>query len=197
MREVFEERRLTVFVNPNLLRRLATEMEKFMSEAVVIGGKVWTHDFGSGESRVRLLADQDWFNRRAGGFLDWDETTPGPEALARFKALDEVLEVSEFPDTYSGAAWHAAYRVWRAVKTDPEKIDQLKRHDAYAYFSSDMKGLDLTGFMAGWAVNAVRHMLGLAPGPNPAIVEIGAGDDQPVVPASGSPESDLRKALGG
>jgi hypothetical protein len=33
-------------------------------------------------------------------------------------------------------------------------------------------GLDLTGFMWGWAANAGRHVLGLAHQPNPAIVEV-------------------------
>lgn len=34
---------------------------------------------------------------------------------------------------------------------------------------------DLTGFMVGWAVNAVRYALGDPPRPNPAILTIGEG----------------------
>lgn len=36
-----------------------------------------------------------------------------------------------------------------------------------------LKGLDLTGFMYGWAVNAARSILDLPPVSNPAIMEIG------------------------
>ena len=60
----------------------------------------------------------------------------------------------------------------QAVVTIPGLVDVLKQlheqePEKLAVFS------DLTGFMWGWAVNAARHVLGLDPKPNPAILEIG------------------------
>ncbi len=52
----------------------------------------------------------------------------------------------------------------------------------------DLKGLGLTGFMVGWAMNAVRQMCGMAPGPNGGVVTVGG--EQPIVPASGTAATD-------
>jgi len=118
--------------------------------------------------------------------MNWDETAPGAEALDRFKSIED--EGSEFPETYSGSAWRAAYRIWKAVcERGESSLNASNFPEVY--------GLGISGFQFGWAVNAVRQMLGKKPGTNPAIIEIGGPD--PIVPATGPAENDMREAIGG
>ena len=183
---------IRLFLNPNQLRRMATDMERRMS-TLSAGSEVWSESFNDYDSGLtgKLMADQDWFHRRADGIPDWDEVmTPGPEALGRFIAIQN--EEREFPDTYSGTAWKAAYRMWLTCAANPEMIEDQSFVDKI-----DIHGLGLTGFQWGWARNAVRHMLGMAPGSNPAIIVIGGGENQPIAPASGPAEMDMRRAIGG
>lgn len=125
--------------------------------------------------------------------IDWDNMAPGQEALT---ALQAVESEDELPHTYSGAAWRAAYRMWLAVKDDPAILDTLGPFDDVP--GCDLKGLGLTGFMFGWAKNAVRHMLGRKPGANPAILTIdengGRHETEPIV---GTAEDAMIKAIGG
>lgn len=180
-----------IFIDPNHLRRMANEMERAWSSDN-IGRPVWKETFRiDNETEIEIITDQEFFHRKERGAPDWNEMAPGPEALAAFATAKEY----DFPDTYSGAGWKAAFRIWGAVKDSP---DVLVGHDGF----HDLPGvkiddLGLSGFQFGWALNAVRQMLGQRPGPNPAIVTIGAGDNEPAYPSMGSPESAMRRAIGG
>ena len=92
-----------------------------------------------------------------------------------------------------------AYETHPALRDHPTESVYLNGQDGKAVFSPDgglvrlvpdiyevLKRLhpdeecwqqkvmnELTGFMVGWAVNAVRYALGDPPRPNPAMVEIG------------------------
>jgi hypothetical protein len=99
--------------------------------------------------------------------FDWEKSGPSIEALEAFaRARDD-----EFPQSYSGQAWRAAYRLWLAVKDKPLKEVNQIISDPYGYdkswnWSGENGGEDLglSGFMAGWAMNAVRQMMNLKPG---------------------------------
>jgi hypothetical protein len=119
---------------------------------------------------------------------DWDSLGPSPEAL---RALELVKEEAEFPQTYSGQAWCAAYRIWKAVQESPEVLDGVGPYDDVPNVT--LKDLDLTGFMFGWSVNAVRQMLGRPVGGNGAIVTIGKGNEP--YPSVGSAEQAMKRAL--
>ena len=54
--------------------------------------------------------------------------------------------------------------------------------------------LDLTGFMVGWAMNAVRQMRHKEPKENGAVVTIGG--EQSVTPAMESANEDLQRLMG-
>lgn len=194
MRKPYKQEIVTLMVNPWMLRKMADEMEKRMAD-LGVGERVWSETFHDDimtcALQVVLLADQDWFHKRREGIPNWDAMAPGPEALARFPLVKN--ESREFPDTYSGAAWNAAYRIWKATEEHgPEILDSDVWSDIKG---ADCKGLGLSGFQFGWARNAVRQMLGKAPVENPAIVTVGG--PAPVVPASGSAEDDMKGAIGG
>jgi len=62
----------------------------------------------------------------------------------------------------------------------PESIEEMLRYrstegvwDRAAAEYPQLKQLDLTGFMAGWAFNAARRCLELPPAANPALLTIG------------------------
>lgn len=186
---VSRDEKVTLFVDPYMLRKMADEMERHMKEAR-LGQRVWSESFRGDDVEIVLMTDQDWFHRRERGIPNWEAMTPGESALARFVEIahEELDEDYEFPKTYSGSAWHATYRIWKATRECGEKI--LDEDDV-----PEAHGLGLSGFQFGWAVNAVRQMLGKKPGTNPAILVIGG--PQPVVPAAGAPEDDMRKAIGG
>lgn len=108
----------------------------------------------------------------------WETASPSVEALERFAQASD----GEFPHSYSGQAWRAAYRLWLAIKDKtPEEIDKAIS-DPYGYDKSwnwngenGGEDLGLSGFMAGWAMNAVRQMMKLGPIGNGAVVTIGVG----------------------
>jgi len=122
--------------------------------------------------------------------FDWENAGPSKEAL---EALAQVQDESEFPQSYSGQAWFAAYRIWKVCK---DNLDKLAKASPYGDIEGvDLKGWDGTGFMYGWALNAVRQMLGLKPGPNGAVIELGV-DEQPPYPVVGPADKEMRLALG-
>lgn len=122
--------------------------------------------------------------------FDWDAAGPSPEALIAF---GEVADDKEFPETYSGQAWRAAYRIWKVCKATPEKLNVGPCDDIPGV---DLDDLGLSGFMYGWALNAVRQMLGKPAGPNPAIITLGTKDEPPY-PSIGPADKAMRKAIGG
>lgn len=121
--------------------------------------------------------------------FDWENSGPTPEARA---ALEAVSDEAEFPYSYSGQAWRAAYRILRAYKDQPAELLKIGPYDDIPGVA--LSDLDLTGFMFGWALNAARQLCALPPGPNGAIVNI--GEPMPLVPASGPADADLRRVLG-
>ena len=121
---------------------------------------------------------------------DWEVSGPCPEALHQFALMpDEKV----FPNTYSGVAWRAAYRIWKATKDTPNVLDNIGPYENVP--GADLEDLDLTGFMVGWAVNVVRQMLGKAPGGNGAIVTVGVGNEP--YPSVGPADLAMRRAIGG
>lgn len=122
--------------------------------------------------------------------FNWDEAGPSKEAL---EALSKVEDEKEFPQSYSGQAWFAAYRIWKTVKDSPEKLVKATPYSDIE--GVDLKGWDGTGFMYGWALNAVRQMMGYRPGPNGAIVTLGVGEEPPY-PSVGSAEQAMKRAIG-
>ena len=87
------------------------------------------------------------------------------EAYERYPVLrEEPTEAVYLQDA-------AGKMVWPAVHLRPGLHSILKE-----LFEDEQQRLDvlsdLTGFMWGWAVNAVRYAMGEPPVPNPAIVEI-------------------------
>lgn len=122
--------------------------------------------------------------------FDWEKNGPSPKALEAFSL---VKEETEFPHTYSGQSWLAAYRIWKAVKDDPAKLMDVGPYDDIP--GVELDDLGLSGFMYGWAVNAVRQMCGLRPGGNPAIVTLGEGNRD--YPSVGPAEQAMNRAIGG
>lgn len=120
---------------------------------------------------------------------DWENAGPSKEALAAFV---EVKDEKEFPRSYSGQAWLAAFRIWKAVKDDHSKLNVGVFADIPG---CDVSDLGLSGFMWGWALNAVRQMLGHSPGANPAILTLGKGHE--TYPSVGPAEKAMRQAIGG
>ncbi len=121
--------------------------------------------------------------------FDWEHSGPSEDALVAFS---RVSDEAEFPNTYSGAGWRAAYRIWKIVQEDRSLLLIGPYEDVKGV---DTKDLGLSGFQYGWAVNAVRQMLGIPPGPNPAIVTLGV-PVQPDYPSIGSPEDAMKEAIG-
>lgn len=122
--------------------------------------------------------------------FDWDKLGPSPEALKAFDAIQTELE---FPNTYSGQAWRAAYRIWKVTK---DNRSLLEPDEPYGTIKGvELDGLGLSGFMYGWAVNAVRQMFCMPAGGNGAIVTLGVGCEP--APVVGPAELEMREAIGG
>lgn len=190
MGSVSESREISVFVDPGQLRRWADEMEEAW-KTQRLGQRVWSARVGdTGNASVRIVTDQDYFHRRDRGLPDWDDVSPSPEALS---LLEKVRGDSDFPQSYSGSAWCAAWHIWKVVKDNPDLLDG---NDGFKDIPGvDLPDLGLSGFQYGWALNAVRQMLGKKPGPNPAIVTIGAREELPY-PSTGPAESAMKRAMG-
>lgn len=131
---------------------------------------------------------------------NWDTTRPTPEIISVFE--DVTDDAREFPDTYSGQAWRAAYRLWLAVRYLPAADQRAAMKDGYSYDPSwrwsgedGCEDLGLSGFMAGWAINAVRQMLYLNAIPNGAVVTIGA--ESPPLPSTAPAGDMMHEIIGG
>ena len=125
---------------------------------------------------------------------DWDNAVPSPETWAALQvATDE-----SFPRTYGGSAWHAAFRLMKVAKEQPERFASWDGWTADPLAYEVTHGLDLTGFLFGYALNAVRHMLEMPPVADGATVAVGSVDKNATVRSlPSSPKGELRKALGG
>lgn len=119
--------------------------------------------------------------------FDWNSAGPSLEVFAALEVVENELE---FPMTYSGQAWAAAWRLWKHFKGRELPSDPWDKESHEV-----LKGMDLTGFMEGWAMNAVRKMRNLSPIGNPAILVIGKGS----VPEDGGlpAEESMLKAIRG
>jgi hypothetical protein len=125
----------------------------------------------------------------------WDESGPSPEAWAALQSAED----GDFPETYSGIAWRAAYRLLKVAKEDPTRFASWDGWTSDPIAREAVKGLDLTGFMFGWAINALRAMMEMPAVRDGATVIVGGGEDQrgtELVP-TGPAKADLRLVLGG
>lgn len=122
--------------------------------------------------------------------MNWDKSTPKEITLAD---LEQVKE-NDFPKTYSGTAWKACWLMYhKGYKVDKE---EFLKQDGWGHFPY-LKGMDLTGFMVGWACNTLRFLLKQSPVSDGASIIIGVDKNQLVgVPLENAEES-LRKVLGG
>jgi len=92
---------------------------------------------------------------------------PPKEMRAYIMNAPDEMNVS-----YSDEARRFAKALLKIADADSTAFLKLSRqgHDFYP----DVKGkYDLTGFMYGWAVNAVRYILSAKPVANPAIITLG------------------------
>lgn len=122
--------------------------------------------------------------------IDWNEVNPKDITLADFETTKE----EDFPNTYSGTAWRACWRMYH-LGYKKDKGDFLKQ-DGWGNFPY-LHGLDLTGFMVGWACNVLRYLLKQSPVRDGATVVVGGGDNQPVGVPLKSAEGALHDVLGG
>lgn len=109
-----------------------------------------------------------------GNTFDWETTGPGPEAWDALQAARD----SDFPRTYSGVAWRAAWRLLAVAEEEPERFASWDGWTGDPLAHEAVKGLGLTGFMFGWAINALRYMMEMPPVSDGATVIVGSGDDQ-------------------
>jgi hypothetical protein len=144
------------------------------------------------------IYDFKWRKKMVTGF-SWENSGPNKQALAAFAKVTD--ERREFPHTYSGQAWRAAYRLWLAIKDKPIDVQKSETADGFAYdpawnWGGERGGddLGLSGFMAGWAINAVRQMLDLKAIPNPAVINMD-GPQEPL-PDTGPAEGMMKTAIG-
>lgn len=127
--------------------------------------------------------------------FNWEESGPSEAALQAFNYAVEA----DFPDTYSGQSWKACFRLWNKFKNRQSDFMTKDINDDEVYES--MKGMGLSGFMGGWAFNALRQMWNMQPKPNPALATMDdQGNIEPSVepyPSIGPAEKAMRLALGG
>jgi hypothetical protein len=125
----------------------------------------------------------------------WDEAGPSPQA---WEAL-QTAQDGDFPWTYSGQAWRAAWRLLKVAREDPQRFASWDGWTSDPLAFEATADLDLTGFMFGWAINALRVMMEMPPVSDGATVIIGAGEDQrgTELCPSGPAQADLQIVLGG
>lgn len=124
--------------------------------------------------------------------LAWDEVGPNDVTLQN---LEDAIE-EDFPQTYSGQAWLACWMMYHQdYKVDAEGF--LEKDGWSDFPCLREKDLDLTGFMVGWAVNALRHILKKGPVADGATLIIGGGDNQPKGVAPGPAATSMKVAIGG
>lgn len=122
--------------------------------------------------------------------INWKKASPKEVNL---EDLDKAKE-DDFPKTYSGIAWKACWLMYhKGYKVD--KAEFLKQ-DGWGNFPY-LKGMDLTGFMVGWACNALRFILKQNPVSDGASITIGGGKNQPVGIHIANAEESMEKTLGG
>ncbi|KKM57027.1 hypothetical protein LCGC14_1551120 [marine sediment metagenome] len=83
---------------------------------------------------------------------------------------------------YNGAAEYVAKMIMRAARRDPQAFAaaaEAYREDPYGHAIEDLMTAEerdsmneITGFMWGWAVNAVFYLTEQPAGPNPGIITI-------------------------
>ena len=124
--------------------------------------------------------------------FDWDNAGPLPEA---WQALQHAKD-SDFPETYSGTAWRAAWRLLQVAKEQPERFSAWDGWTSDNLAREATRDLDLTGFMFGWAINALRSMMEMEPVADGARVVLGERGGVKLKP-TGSANEELQHALGG
>ncbi len=123
--------------------------------------------------------------------INWDVASPKDITLQDLENAKET----DFPNTYSGIAWKACWIMYHeGYKKDPEEFLRQDGWGKFPYLHG--KNLDLTGFMVGWACNALRFILKKSPVRDGATVLLGC-EKQPVGVPSGCADDSLRKTLGG
>jgi hypothetical protein len=137
--------------------------------------------------------------RALGTILGGQEAPADDEGMTPAQMRAHIT--AEPGEGYDGAAQGLAGYLLRAVEAHPEMrtlpisgewawpngleggpvlatvgwSEFLKEHDPEGYRAA-MDRYGPTGFMWGWAANAVRYCLDLPPAPNPALIEVGATD---------------------
>lgn len=112
---------------------------------------------------------------RSQGFENLDYGTTAT-AVARLilEAYEKFPEIQDVPKEHVYLRDGAGQMVWPAVHLTADLRGVLKQ--LHADEPEKLKVLsDPTGFMWGWAVNAVQYAMLLPEEPNPAIVTIGGG----------------------
>ncbi len=122
--------------------------------------------------------------------INWSKASPKEISL---KDLETAKE-KDFPNTYSGQGWKACWLMYhKGYKVNKE---EFLKQDGWGDFPY-LKDIDLTGFMVGWACNALRHILKKSPVSDGATVIIGGGDNQPKGVHIDNAEESMKKAIGG
>ncbi len=122
--------------------------------------------------------------------INWKKASPKEISLDDLENAKEA----DFPETYSGIAWKACWLMYhKGYKVD--KANFLKQ-DGWGHFPY-LKGMDLTGFMVGWACNTLRFIIKETPVSDGASLIIGGGKNQPVGVYIANAEESMRKAIGG
>lgn len=122
--------------------------------------------------------------------IDWDNISPEEVSIEDLAQAKE----EDFPSTYSGCAWRACWRMYH--EGYKKNAEEFLRQDGWGDFPY-LHGLDLTGFMVGWACNALRFILNKGLVADGATVIIGGGKNQPVGVPLGNADKSLRTILGG
>ena len=123
----------------------------------------WGYTAGEGLKAVLGRENIDKMNRREGAMT--------PEQMREY-----ILNAPEEKNvSYSDEARRFAKEV--LLEADKDKEDFLDNSAEFAnkVLRKSKENYDLTGFMFGWAFNAVRYILGSPPDRNPAIMTIGGG----------------------
>ena len=106
---------------------------------------------------------------------DIDKINCAEGAMSPSEMKDYIRQAPREKDvSYSDEARRFAKVILETVETDEEARQRfLNDRKKFSYELLEGKDFDLTGFMTGWAFNAVGYVLGVPPAGNPAIVNIG------------------------
>ena len=122
--------------------------------------------------------------------INWSKTSPKEITLADLEKAKEA----DFPNTYSGQGWRACWLMYHKGYKVNKK--EFLKQDGWGDFPY-LKGIDLTGFMVGWACNTLRFLIGKSPVSDGATVIIGGGKNQPKGVPEGNAEQAMTKSIGG